>query len=278
MTKLSEQPTFLSEILELKNLRLITAKTKISAEEIKEKAFEKRKKFVSHRLREELRNTNQLNIIAEFKRASPSKGIINDKNEVADVVCAYEQGGACAVSILTEEDRFQGSLEDLRRARETISLPILRKDFVFEEFQIYESAANGADAILLIAAMLDDKNLIKFHRLAEEELGLDALVEVHTLDELKRVKKIGAKIIGVNNRDLHSFNVSLDVSRELIKHAPKDSLMISESGLKTREDILELKKIGFKGFLIGETLMRSENISQELRQLATNKHEKARIT
>ncbi len=122
--------------------------------------------------------------------------------------------------------------------------------------------------------MLDDEVLTKLHRLAERDLGLDVLVEVHTLEELERIKKTGAKIIGINNRDLHSFKVSLDVSRRLIKHAPEDALMIAESGLQTREDLLELKNLGFSGFLIGETLMRSENAEKELKQLAMKKHEK----
>ena len=127
-------------------------------------------------------------------------------------------------------------------------------------------------SILLIAAMLDDEDLQKLYDLTEQVLGLDALVEVHTLEELERSKNIGAKIIGVNNRDLHSFKVSLDVSRELIKHAPDDALMITESGLSTKDEILELRELGFSGFLIGETLMRSGNVAEELRNLTTNAH------
>ncbi len=258
---------FLNEIIELKKKRLDLAKSKISLEVLMQKAFAVRKKAESHRLQKALAKKNKINIIAEIKRASPSKGVINDKIDVAEAARMYERGGACAISVLTEEDKFQGSLEDLRTARANVSLPILRKDFVFEEFQIYEAAEAGADVILLIAAMLDDKVLAKLYHLAEQELGLDVLLEVHTLEELKRAKKIGAKIIGVNNRDLHSFKVSLDVSRELIKHAAKDSLLISESGLQTHKDLLELKESGFKGFLIGETLMRSRNVEEALRKL-----------
>jgi indole-3-glycerol phosphate synthase len=217
-------------------------------------------------LREALQNRNNLNIIAEIKRASPSKGVINDKIDVAEVARSYERGGACAISVLTEEDRFQGSLEDLKTARAAVSLPILRKDFIFDEFQIYEAASAGADVILLIAAMLDDGTLVRLRRLTEDDLKMDALVEVHTLEELERAKKIGARLIGVNNRDLHSFKVSLDVSRALVKHAPADALMIAESGLQTREDLLELKDLGFRGFLIGETLMRSGKPESVLRE------------
>nr|ALS88927.1 indole-3-glycerol phosphate synthase [uncultured bacterium] len=194
-----------------------------------------------------------------MKRASPSKGVINDKIDVAEIAASYEKGGACAISVLTEEDRFKGSLRDLEEVRSVVEIPVLRKDFIFDEFQIYETAEAGADVILLIVAMLDDNDLQNLYRLAEQEMGLDVLVEVHTLEELERAKAIDAKIIGVNNRDLHSFKVSLDISRKLIKHAPNDALMIAESGLQTREDLIELKNLGFKGFLIGETLMRSDN-------------------
>ena len=257
---------FLTEIIELKKKRLEIAKANQDFEELKTLAIVKRETAEKHRLRGNLQR-NQINIIAEIKRASPSKGVINDKIDVAKTARNYEKGGACAISVLTEEDRFKGSLEDLRTARDAVNLPILRKDFIFDEFQIYEAAEAGADVILLIAAMLDDEVLQKLHRLAEHDLGLDALVEVHTLEELERVKKIGATIIGVNNRDLHSFKVSLDVSRELIKHAPKDALMITESGLSSREDLLELKNLGYKGFLIGETLMRSGNAAEMLKSL-----------
>lgn len=267
---------FLNEIIELKKTRLEHAKAKISLADFREKAFAVREKSESHRLREAL-SKNQINIIAEIKRASPSKGVINDKIDVAETARNYETGGACAISVLTEEDKFRGSLADLKLVRKSVSLPILRKDFIFDEFQIYESAAFGADVILLIAAMLDDENLTKFYHLAEDDLGLDVLIEVHTLEELERVKKIGAKIIGVNNRDLHSFKVSLDVSRELVKHAPKDSLMIAESGISTKAEILELRNLGFSGFLIGETLMLSGNVEEELKALTAENADDAEI-
>lgn len=257
---------FLTEIIELKKKRLEIAKENRDFEELKSSAFTQRESAEHHRFRANLQR-DQINIIAEIKRASPSKGIINDKIDVAETARNYEKGGACAISVLTEEDKFKGSLEDLRAARNAVHLPILRKDFIFDEYQIFEAAEAGADVILLIAAMLDDEALQKLHILAEEDLGLDALVEVHTLEELERVKKTKAKIIGVNNRDLHSFRVSLDVSRELIKHAPADAQMITESGISTKEEILELCELGFSGFLIGETLMRSGNVEEELKKL-----------
>ncbi len=264
-----ENKTFLEEIYQLKLKRVELQKAGRDFDDLKQSAIARRATMEKHRLRGQLQR-EQINIIAEIKRASPSKGVINDKIEVAETARAYDNGGACAISVLTEEDKFQGSLEDLKAARNAVNLPILRKDFIFDEFQIYEAAEAGADVILLIAAMLSDEKLAELHHLAEQDLGLDALVEVHTLEELERVKKTNAKIIGVNNRDLHTFKVSLDTSRELIKHAPADALKITESGISTREEITELRELGFAGFLIGETLMRSGNIEKELKKLATN--------
>lgn len=256
---------FLTEIIELKKKRLAIAKKERDFDELKDSAMEKRAAAEKYRLRTALR-ANRINIIAEIKRASPSKGVINAETDVAAAARAYEAGGACAISVLTEEDRFMGSLADLRVARDASKLPILRKDFVFDEFQIYEAADAGADAVLLIAAMLDDEPLEKLFHLAENKLGLDVLTEVHTLEELTRVKKINASIIGINNRNLQSFRVSLDVSRELSRHAPPDALLVAESGISAKEEIDELKKLGFSGFLIGESLMRADALGK-LREL-----------
>lgn len=261
------KPTILQEILAAKRSRVEAAKRETDFDSLRKRAEQTRASAQPHRLHEALQNTGKPNIIAEIKRASPSKGIINDKIDVSETARNYERGGACAISVLTEQDFFQGSLEDLTTVRNAVSLPILRKDFIYDEFQITEAAAAGADAILLIAAMLDDEELMNLSSLAEQEFGLDVLLEIHTLEELNRAAQIGAKIIGVNNRNLHSFNVSLDVSRELIKHAPETASMISESGLQTREDLLELKSLGFSGFLIGETLMKSGDVEESLGRL-----------
>jgi indole-3-glycerol phosphate synthase len=258
--------TFLDEIFELKKLRVAEAKRTSPAE------FSYEISRQPHLLSKLLNDDSKTHIIAEIKRASPSKGIINDKIDVAEVAKSYELGGATAISVLTEEDKFCGHLDDLKVARSVVDIPILRKDFVFDDFQIREAKAAGADVILLIVAMLDDAKLSHLYDLAHDQLGLDVLVEVHTLEELERARAINAKIIGVNNRDLHSFKVSLDVSRELIKFAPKDAFMIAESGLSSAEEIAELKSLGYRGFLIGETLMRSGNISEALRSLSTDRH------
>jgi indole-3-glycerol phosphate synthase len=220
----------------------------------------------ANRLQQAVMPSETVNIIAEFKRASPSKGVINDRVDPADVARSYEAGGACAISVLTEPELFQGSLEDLRCVRRAVSLPILRKDFIVDEFQIYEAAEAGADAVLLIVAALEPEEVGRLQSVARE-LGLDALVEVHTLAELEIAEDIGATLIGVNNRDLKSLEVSLDVSRELIAHAPPETPMIAESGLTSRDDLIELKQMGYSGFLIGETLMRSGDAASSLRRL-----------
>jgi indole-3-glycerol phosphate synthase len=183
------------------------------------------------------------------------------------MVMSYEAGGAVALSVLTEEDYFDGSLNDLRSAKSSITLPVLRKDFVFEDYQVYESAAAGADAILLIVAALDDAALSHLRQLAEDELHMDALVEVHTSEELNRAQTAGATLIGVNNRDLRTFTVSLDTSLALAREALPEALLISESGLHSASELQRLRAAGYHGFLIGETLMRAEDPAEMLRDL-----------
>jgi indole-3-glycerol phosphate synthase len=206
-----------------------------------------------------------VNIIAEFKRRSPSKGMIREGANPIEIARAYEAGGAVAMSVLTEEDYFAGSLNDLRQVKSAVDLPVLRKDFIVEEYQVYESAAAGADAILLIVAALDDESLVRLRRLAEEELQMDALIEAHTSDEMKRAVACGAKLIGVNNRDLRTFEVSLETSLSLAREAPSDALLISESGLNNAADLQRLYDAGYRGFLIGETLMRADDPAAALR-------------
>lgn len=259
--------TILDKIFTGKRIRVESAKRAAHPVALREAAYEARSSRKSHRLLEALSDPSRINIIAEFKKASPSKGVINAGVDPAHVARQYQSGGAVAISVLTEEDHFKGSLDDLRAVRAAVDLPILRKDFIFDEFQIYEAAASGADAILLIAAMLQNGEIERLRMIAEDELGIDALVEVHTFDELDRVAGTGANLIGVNNRDLKTFNVSLEVSCELIRHAPESAMMVTESGLQTREDIIELHGLGYSGFLIGETLMRVGDPAAELRRL-----------
>jgi len=198
-------------------------------------------------------------MIARWARETARPGIINGDADPAAVAQKYERGRAAAISVLTEEDFFSGSLDDLRAVRQQTSCPILRKDFIFDDYQVYESAAAGADALLLIVAALDDDRLRSLRKLTEDELAMDALVEVHTHDEMQRAINCGANIIGVNNRNLATFEVSLSTSIELAVVAPPAAKLISESGIESREDIDRLRDAGYHGFLIGETLMKAAN-------------------
>ena len=260
-------PSFLAEIVGRKRLRVEAARRAMPAEEMRVRAHDARRDAAPRALGDALRREVRLNVIAEFKRASPSKGVIREGASVADIVAAYAEGGAAGVSVLTEEDSFRGSLEDLRAARAAVSLPVLRKDFVFDEYQIYEAAGAGADAVLLIVAALDDERLLRLRRIIEDELRMDALVEAHTEAELRRALDCGATLVGVNNRDLHSFEVSLEVSVRLARLAPADILLVSESGLRTRDDLVRLRALGYRGFLVGESLMRAEDPARALREL-----------
>jgi len=258
--------SFLEKILAVTREKVAARRSVVDLVELRDAADAMRSLRGERMLSKAISRTGRTNIIAEVKRASPSKGTINETIDVAETACRYESGGAAAISILTEEQFFKGSLDDLITARKVTSLPILRKDFTVDEFQIYEAAAAGADAILLIVAALRSEYLIDLQTLARE-LEIDALVEVHTLDELAIAAEIGASLIGVNNRNLRTFDVSLDVSQELIKHRPSGALMIAESGISSREQIDELKLLGFDGFLVGESLMRANDARQSLEGL-----------
>ena len=256
----------LAEIINKKRERVAAAKELVALDEMRRLASEARASAKPHALLDALRRDG-VNIIAEFKRRSPSKGMIRGDANLTGIARSYEAGGAVAMSVLTEEDYFAGSLDDLRTVKATVNLPVLRKDFLFDEYQVYEAAAAGADAILLIVAAIDDETVVQLRRLAEDELGMDALVEVHTADEMKRAVACGATIIGVNNRDLRTFEVSLETSIMLTREAPAEALLVSESGLNSAEDLKYLYEAGYRGFLIGETLMRADNPEVALRQL-----------
>jgi indole-3-glycerol phosphate synthase len=208
-----------------------------------------------------------LSLIAEFKRRSPSAGDIRPGASVTEVVSAYERGGAQALSILTEDTGFGGSLDDLREARAASSLPILRKDFIIDEYQLYEAAAGGADAVLLIVAALDDEELARLHAEATA-LELDCLVEVHNEEELERALEADADVIGINNRDLRDFKVHTERTSELLVDVPAGKTVVSESGWRTREELLELDRIGVDAVLMGETLLRAEDPEAATREMA----------
>lgn len=258
---------FLAAVVEKKRASLRDAQASVSLYNLRASAYDARSRASRQALRKALSNDAQINVIAEIKRASPSKGDLGLGATVEETARAYSRGGAVAVSVLTEEDYFQGSLADLRSVRRTVSLPVLRKDFIFDDYQIYEAAAAGADALLLIVALLDDETLLRLRTIAETELGMDALVEVHTSEEMMRASASGASLIGVNNRNLHTFEVSIDVSLDLRKEAPAEALLVSESGLRTGSELKRLREAGYNGFLIGEALVASENSESSLRAM-----------
>jgi indole-3-glycerol phosphate synthase len=206
----------------------------------------------------------KLAVIAEIKKASPSAGLIAKSFEPVEVAKNYEHAGANAISVLTDTQFFQGKLQHLADVRRPVSLPLLRKDFILDETQIAESAANGADAILLIVAALEQKQLIELLRVTAT-YQLDALVEVHTRDELNRALDAGAKIIGINNRNLATFDVDLAVTEELCREVPDEIVLVSESGIKTPQDVTRVKACGVDAILVGEALMRGEISIEELR-------------
>jgi indole-3-glycerol phosphate synthase len=213
-----------------------------------------------------------ISLIAEHKRRSPSAGTLRDGTSVTDVVQAYERGGAAALSVLTEGSHFGGSLDDLREAIAATDLPVLRKDFIVDPYQLYESAAAGADAILLIVAALDHDDLFELHREARG-LDLDVLVEVHDEHELERALDIDADILGLNNRDLGDFSVDIERTYELLSDVPAGKTVVSESGFTTREQLDDLDRVGIDAVLIGETLMRAADVEAACRVLAAG-HER----
>jgi indole-3-glycerol phosphate synthase len=207
-----------------------------------------------------------ISVIAEHKRSSPSAGVIRDDLALQDVVGAYERGGAAALSVLTEEHSFSGSLEDLAAARATAALPVLRKDFIVDSYQVVESLASGADAILLIVAALAPADLERLHAEAVSA-GLDVLVEVHDAAELRVASGIGAAVIGVNNRDLTTLTVDTERTFELLDLMPSRTVVVSESGWRTRAELEGLAEAGVDAVLVGEALMRSPDVEEACRTL-----------
>jgi indole-3-glycerol phosphate synthase len=205
-------------------------------------------------------------IISEIKKASPSKGLLLAEFRPAELASKYESGGAAALSVLTDRDFFQGSLDDLRTARAACGLPVIRKDFTIAEYQIFEAAAAGADAILLIAAILDEPELRGFREVASG-LGLAVLVEAHDARELAIALRSGAEIVGINNRDLRTFHVSLDTSVVLAREIPAGITKVSESGIFTAANIRRLMDAGFDAFLVGEHLVKSGDAARALQEL-----------
>ncbi|UCB57670.1 MAG: indole-3-glycerol phosphate synthase TrpC [Candidatus Omnitrophota bacterium] len=257
----------LNQIIEEKKREVEEAKRKVSLAELTKKAssvggLRGFKKAISQ--------AGKLNLIAEIKKASPSKGLLRKDFNPVEIAKSYAASGACALSILTDKKFFQGNLSFLQSVRKAVDLPILRKDFIIDEYQIYESVCAGADGVLLIARLLSDEQLKKFCALCAR-LKLDALCEVHNEEDLDKVLTSGASIIGINNRDLDTFNEDLKTTERLMKKIPKGKIVISESAIRNRQDVKYLQGLGVNAVLIGEAFMRSANIGAKVRELMHDK-------
>lgn len=260
-------PTILQKIVDTKNEEVRTGRGVVSLEEMKAKALantDKPRGFVDS-LRSKI-NSGKSAVIAEIKKASPSKGILREDFNPAEIAKAYEAAGAACLSVLTDVDYFQGANEYLVKARSATKLPVIRKDFIIDEYQVYEARALGADCILLIAAALDLAKMRELTDLAQS-LGMDVLVEVHNLAELEQALELNLPLIGINNRDLHSFEVSLETTLNLLERIPSDVLVVTESGILNSRDVELMRDYGVNAFLVGEAFMRAEDPGKALSEL-----------
>jgi indole-3-glycerol phosphate synthase len=251
-------PDILATIVEQKKLDLAVREAGI--EERAERSTSQRRDFLA------ALTGRQPAVIAEIKKASPSKGVLTTEFDPAAIAQLYEEGGAAALSVLTDEKHFQGSLSDLESARGAVGLPTLRKDFTIDAYHVHQAAAYGADAILLIAAILTEREMCEFRELAEH-YGMAALVEVHDTEELEPAVASGARLIGVNNRNLHTFELSLETSIRLAGKIPSGVVKVAESGIHSSRDVQQLRAAGYQAFLVGEHLMKSGDPAGALRAL-----------
>ncbi|UUC44231.1 indole-3-glycerol phosphate synthase TrpC [Flavobacterium cerinum] len=252
--------TILDQIIADKRQEVALKKSIIPTIQLEASALFERKVYSLSR---NLENSSS-GIIAEHKRRSPSKSVINNNYTVEEVVKGYETAGASGISVLTDGKYFGGSLDDLVLARASVHLPLLRKEFIIDEYQILEAKAYGADVILLIAAVLSSAEIKQLSEFAQQ-IGLEVLLEVHNEAELLKSLMPSINMIGVNNRNLKNFEVSLDYSKTLAEHIPKDFIRISESGIRTPEAVKELRNYGYKGFLIGENFMKSNDLNNSIK-------------
>ncbi|HEY3700542.1 MAG TPA: indole-3-glycerol phosphate synthase TrpC [Spongiibacteraceae bacterium] len=266
MTNAAETPTVLKKILARKHEEVAQRRQLVGfAElEVRANAQPSARDFVdaiASRV-----DKGQPAVIAEIKKASPSKGVIRANFDPAAIAGSYQRGGAACLSVLTDVDFFQGSDAHLQAARAACKLPVLRKDFTVDPYQVVEARALGADCILLIAAALSDDQLDELSDVALQ-WGLDVLVEVHNHSELERAIPLGNRLLGINNRDLHTFETRLETTFELLDDLPDDTIVVSESGIHTRDDIVQLRQRGVNAFLIGEAFMRAQDPGTELQRL-----------
>jgi len=253
----------LDDIIAYKKKELSETKRRASIAEVKSRAADA---GPTRGFGKALSSGQDIRLIAEVKKASPSKGVIREDFDPVDIARTYARSGASCLSVLTEQKFFQGKLEYLNEIRKAVELPLLRKDFIIDEYQIYEARVAGADAILLIAACLEKQQIEDFIGTAAQ-IGLDALVESHTYKDLDRSLLAGAAIVGINNRDLQSFSVDIRTTLDLLKDIPEDRTVVSESGIKTHDDVVTLAKAGVDAILVGESLMREKDIGKKVEEL-----------
>lgn len=257
----------LTEIANYAALRVNDTKSKIPLEVMKKKAEEITAKEMTKRFPfEEALATDNISFICECKKASPSKGIIAEQFPYMEIAKEYENAGASAISVLTEPKYFLGDIRYLNEISSEVSIPCLRKDFVVDEYMIYEAKVNNASAVLLICAILEEEKLARYIKICDS-LSLSALVEVHDEEEIKKAVRAGARIIGVNNRNLKNFTVDIENSKRLRELVPANILFVAESGIKDRADVANLEEAGVNAVLIGETLMKAEDKSEKLNEL-----------
>ena len=259
-------PTILKSILESKREEVIAQKKKYSLEDVVEnlKKAPRIRPFKTALLEKVEQGLPA--VIAEIKKGSPSKGILCERFEPQNIALSYEEANACCISVLTDSQYFYGSDNDLSEVRSVSSLPILRKDFVIDEYQIYHSRMIGADCILLICSALDQEKLVHFNDIALS-LQMDVLVEVHDISELEVALSLEKSIIGINNRNLHTFEESLDITFNLINKVPEGRIVVTESGIRNKEDVIRMRERNVNAFLVGEAFMRAENPGEEVKRL-----------
>jgi len=253
----------LAKIVEEKRLEVERARKEIPQRDIEKAA---RNMVIKSMFKKSISRKGHINLIAEIKKSSPSRGVIRVDFNPLQIALTYQASGASALSVLTDERFFDGKLEYLKMIKKRVTIPVLRKEFIIDEYQVYESAAAGADAILLIAQILTQEELTRYIHLAKE-LGMDSLVEVKSEEDIDKAVMSQAAIIGINNRDLSNFSVDITTTQRLIRHIPQNKVIVSESGIETYEHVMFLKSLGVNAVLIGETLMRSENIGEKVREL-----------
>jgi indole-3-glycerol phosphate synthase len=262
----ASRPDILNRILARKQQEISARRQTMSLDDLQQKAHEASapRGFVAALKRRVERGESA--VIAEIKKASPSKGVIRENFDVVEIAQSYEAGGASCLSVLTDQDFFQGHEDFLVAARSACQLPVIRKDFIVDPYQVVESRAIGADCILLIVAALDDETLAGLHRHART-LGMDVLVEVHNREELERALKLELELVGINNRDLRTFDTSLDTTIKLLELIPAGCLVVTESGIHCREDVALMRQHDVNAFLVGEAFMRVPDPGQGLREL-----------